>query len=1287
MPNELTRERSAFYHIANRSLTRADQEIYNTTVNSTGIPKEISEAYRQVLPFEHLKVDIDAWIVTNPNVIVKHDRVTLTELAGSNEQTWYIEADGERVTNFFTEQFLLDPATNTVPNGYVFELYRADGTQIPPSHYDWWVVPDEGLIRFEEGSTPTDLGIGPVTAIVYSGNPIFTAAQGVSGEPIFIGPELTDGTWMFIRDYNDNLDSYITNTTKQNNDRLQAYRYENGVYRIHVEFGESVHTDTYHVTERYGGYHLLNGDVDTMVMSRGTYGDDYLSVGSHTGRTGLLTQEPDSLYYNFGRYEPITELSAPETTSTLVYSPSQIQYVFSFDADDEDRFYEAVRVWPDVDGVHYRGVVTYTETGEFVFESSSEFIYELNNGPMTDMVETIISFPDPFRVAAGRAITLTVDFESPVGLSINPTQTDPDKILHLEVTYRIIETHKVVTQQHWLPEFKDVWITAGQKFHDYQGIICVKSHYGVYPLDIFDGNWSRIGDTSRYIFVGTEEEKLTRLQRSYSSGSFTEHRIDNGRQTGSTSFSDLDHHESRMFYDNSLNHVGPDTNGWLSSDRTLPPVVPSYNLEKEIIIKVNHDLVWADPDQIELQNQLADRATIIRYGRVIIQSDTAYQYSRSYDFLTSMPQVNSVDLAATLISDGKDIWVDVIISQYGEVTLEGLIAILEPLAVSYNYTGILFEVENRVEFLDDEKAEIDAITELLQGLKDLEDSIVNPPGLRIGIECLSQAMINDEGLRHSHDTDDNLDVTWREALMSIPISHPDLVDLWVIHMDQVYLAGDDTIRFLREAPLLDQGWYRTGFYEGFTGIPYEKMILQGTLHEYNSYSEEYVMNLDRWQETIESLPSTLKGISTDEFSFDRGLAVHPLTPTIYDFLDQLVFLLNQDTFVPEFQPEAPTTQHQRVWVDTGDYQSIGSMTYSNYHDTGTNTDRGARTVNVYVSSFKPSNTAGDLANTILVYQGDLEQHSAQDVVERHTIDFPSGDTQGRFLIVDISTNYGSPEYIGMRHITVARQSITVTTERPDNTAVFFYPEWGDNGNNQGIVERAALEDSDDTHGPTEWAVAEKEGFSTLHLISGLGLGDGKDFLVFEPLHDKVGESDWIMASAADLPTLHLQGSRLALTTYDPDPELTGDILYFTEYRSPSEIRLAIEDSVGNTPETLLYPRTGDIIEIVPDIGNNNIVLYLDPYTNDCSEFSVSLSKPLDNLSGDTLEIIIYNSGVEVDDTIVNPEGIVISDETYQITFKRGNYVDSFRSLWTATSYKTSSVVNGLIHVGYDTFTF
>lgn len=70
-----------------------------------------------------------------------------------------------------------------------------------------------------------------------------------------------------------------------------------------------------------------------------------------------------------------------------------------------------------------------------------------------------------------------------------------------------------------LPKYNATYVGStvplGTKFSNYEGIICVNPHVGVYPLDIFSRDWERIGDNRALSFLGTDTEKKLRLSLTY----------------------------------------------------------------------------------------------------------------------------------------------------------------------------------------------------------------------------------------------------------------------------------------------------------------------------------------------------------------------------------------------------------------------------------------------------------------------------------------------------------------------------------------------------------------------------------------------------------------------------------------------------------------------------------------------------------------------------------------------------------------------------------------------------
>lgn len=292
MPTESTRERSAFYHALNRSMTRANQESYNTTLDSAGVDASVAGLYKSLLPFVATKAEVDTFLTSaDPVPVTKANRVTLTPLAGSNNQTYYITVGGQRAKPFITEQFLLDLSTNAVPNAYVLELYQQDGTRIPPTTGDWWVKPDEGLIRFEEGSTPVDKGWGNITATVYVGT-------------------LNSGSWRFYDTEHTFVIQHYNDVVGEWDDHIRIEHNE-----VHIKGTLVADLNSFQLGEA----HTISSGGEQVVFRNRDMGWITTPVGSavnYQETTGLHTIFNDVSVKQFGE-EYLFQVSDPATTGAV----------------------------------------------------------------------------------------------------------------------------------------------------------------------------------------------------------------------------------------------------------------------------------------------------------------------------------------------------------------------------------------------------------------------------------------------------------------------------------------------------------------------------------------------------------------------------------------------------------------------------------------------------------------------------------------------------------------------------------------------------------------------------------------------------------------------------------------------------------------------------------------------------------------------------------------------------------------------------------------------------------
>lgn len=114
---------------------------------------------------------VDEFILNNPGIITRYASFSLTQVPGSNSQSWYIEDNGKWMKPIITPNISPDPNTNAPSYGFAFNLYKEDGTLIFPFSGVWWIDAYQGIVKFEKGYTPADLGYGTpkISCYVYTG--------------------------------------------------------------------------------------------------------------------------------------------------------------------------------------------------------------------------------------------------------------------------------------------------------------------------------------------------------------------------------------------------------------------------------------------------------------------------------------------------------------------------------------------------------------------------------------------------------------------------------------------------------------------------------------------------------------------------------------------------------------------------------------------------------------------------------------------------------------------------------------------------------------------------------------------------------------------------------------------------------------------------------------------------------------------------------------------------------------------------------------------------------------
>lgn len=128
------------------------------------------------LPYFELVEDLDNFVASEENGdrIKLYDQVTLTPIAGTNNQAYYLkDPDTDQfVRPFISPSDVPHPVTNNPATAYNIFIYRENGTLIPPTDGAYVIDTYSGVILFESDKRPQDLNWGniKIKVYVYTGN-------------------------------------------------------------------------------------------------------------------------------------------------------------------------------------------------------------------------------------------------------------------------------------------------------------------------------------------------------------------------------------------------------------------------------------------------------------------------------------------------------------------------------------------------------------------------------------------------------------------------------------------------------------------------------------------------------------------------------------------------------------------------------------------------------------------------------------------------------------------------------------------------------------------------------------------------------------------------------------------------------------------------------------------------------------------------------------------------------------------------------------------------------------
>lgn len=160
----------AFFNALNKLLTEGNQYPFESKYRSlANIPS--SAVWSDVVPYCAFASDADNFVTLNPTIGRKYTQVSLTPIPGSNNQAWYINDGGAFITKWIAPTDVPNSITNDPSDGFQAILYRSDNSLVPPTTGRWNIFYAQGVVLFEAGFTPIDLGWGTpkITCYTYIG--------------------------------------------------------------------------------------------------------------------------------------------------------------------------------------------------------------------------------------------------------------------------------------------------------------------------------------------------------------------------------------------------------------------------------------------------------------------------------------------------------------------------------------------------------------------------------------------------------------------------------------------------------------------------------------------------------------------------------------------------------------------------------------------------------------------------------------------------------------------------------------------------------------------------------------------------------------------------------------------------------------------------------------------------------------------------------------------------------------------------------------------------------------
>jgi len=168
----------SYFHGLSKVNTEATQYVFESQYKSAHSVKG-DDIWAEEIVYATNETEADDFVSNYPLVAQKYVLFDLTPIPGSNNQAYYLNDGGQFVTSWISPVDV-PHSTSALPSfGYEAKLYQSNNSLIPPTQGVFVIDYYAGIVLFEEGYTPIDLGYGipKISCYTYIGKKGFANAD------------------------------------------------------------------------------------------------------------------------------------------------------------------------------------------------------------------------------------------------------------------------------------------------------------------------------------------------------------------------------------------------------------------------------------------------------------------------------------------------------------------------------------------------------------------------------------------------------------------------------------------------------------------------------------------------------------------------------------------------------------------------------------------------------------------------------------------------------------------------------------------------------------------------------------------------------------------------------------------------------------------------------------------------------------------------------------------------------------------------------------------------------